>query len=133
MSYLYNSNVSIEDIVNGNVFFSPIDLQPMNFNSRTNSPGYDRYVVSKMEIDDNKDDLDFSLQNVISISAIDNLQSLDDKSSIQNTDNNNDNSLPSTTQTISDSPQPSPTSNDFSILFEIMKEKIGRASCRERV
>ena len=50
MSYLYNSNVSIEDIVNGNVFFSPIDLQPMNFNSRTNSPGYDRYVVTKMEL-----------------------------------------------------------------------------------
>jgi hypothetical protein len=79
-------------------------------------------VRQQLEIDDNKDDLDFNLQHVTSIPAIDNLQSLDDKSSIQNTDNNNNNSLPSTTQTISDSPQPSPTSNDFSILFEMMKE-----------
>ena len=50
MSYLYNSNVSIDDIINGKVFSSPIDLQPMNFNSRTNSPGYDRYVVSTIEL-----------------------------------------------------------------------------------
>ena len=78
-------------------------------------------VRQQLEIDDNKDDLDFNLQNVTSIPVIDNLQSLDDKSSKQNTDNNNNNSLPSTTQTISDSPQPSPTSKDFSILFEWMK------------
>ena len=50
MSHIRNSNVSI-DINYGKekVSLSPIDLQPVNFNSRTNSPGYNDIGNKKMD------------------------------------------------------------------------------------